>query len=473
MKRLRLWKDDPNGITEGVIWKQLLLFFFPIMLGTFFQQLYNTIDAVIVGQFVGKEALASVGGPTAVIINLLVGFFVGLASGATVIISQYYGAQRSEDVSRATHTAMALAISGGALLTVIGIAIAPWSLRVIDTPEDMLADSVLYMRIYFAGTIPSLIYNIGSGILRAVGDSRRPLYFLVIGCLTNILLDLLFVVVFRMGVSGAAIATILSQTVCAALVVAALMRTSDCYRLILRKIRFSWDIFLEIIKIGIPSGLQSVLYSFSNIIIQSSVNAFGTDTVAAWTAYGKIDALFWMTINAFGISITTFVGQNFGARKYDRIHKSVRICTAMAMGSTAALSVFFCLLGEPIYHIFTQDSEVIRQGVVILRTLAPLWFTFVCIEVLSGAVRGTGDALIPTIMTCFGVCVLRVIWIYAAVPHWNSIVAVVLCYPITWSVTSVLYIIYYLSGGWLRRRRAAAGDPVRPEELRPKRRARS
>ena len=281
-----------NQITEGVIWKQLLSFFFPILFGTFFQQLYNTTDAVIVGNFVGKEALASVGGPAATIINLLVGFFTGLSSGATVITSQYFGAGDKKKVSASVHTAIALAIAGGAVVMVIGMAISRAALIAMDTPADILEPSVTYMMIYFLGTIPSMIYNMGSGILRAVGDSKRPLYFLIASCIINILLDLFFVVAIPLGVAGVAIATILSQTLSALMILVSLMRTKEVYRLEIKKIRFQRFLLVSILKIGFPAGLQSAMYSISNLLIQSSINAFGTDTVAAWTAYGKVDSIF-------------------------------------------------------------------------------------------------------------------------------------------------------------------------------------
>lgn len=315
-----------NKITEGVIWKQLLLFFFPILFGTFFQQLYNAADAVIVGQFVGKEALSAVGGTTGTVINLLVGFFIGLGSGATVVISQYYGAKREEMVSFAVHTAIAFSLAAGLILMLIGLPLAPAILRSMSTPEDVLDLGILYIRIYFLGMIGNLIYNMGSGILRAVGDSKRPLYFLIASCLTNIVLDLLFVVCFKMGVAGAALATILSQLLSAVLVIIVLMRTKDMYHLELKKIGFDKRMFRRIIRIGFPAGLQSVMYSLSNLIIQVAINKEGTDTVAAWTVYGKIDVMFWMVINAFGISVTTFVGQNFGAGKLDRVKKGIRTC---------------------------------------------------------------------------------------------------------------------------------------------------
>lgn len=448
-----------NGITEGVIWKQLLYFFFPILLGTFFQQLYNTIDAVVVGNFVGTEALAAVGGSTATIINLLVGFFVGLSSGATVIISQYYGAGRMQETSDSVHTAMALALVGGAFFTVVGILIAPWSLKLMDTPSEIMGDSLTYMRIYFGGLIFSMLYNIGSGILRAVGDSKRPLYFLIVCCLVNLVLDLLFVAVFEWGVMGAALATTLSQAVSAVLVVITLMRTSMFYRLVLREIRFHAAILWDMIRIGFPAGMQSVMYSVSNIIVQTSINGFGTDAVAAWTAFGKIDGIFWMIMGAFGVSITTFAGQNFGAQKYDRMRKSVRVCLVMAFGTAIIMSVVVLLCGGLIMRLFTSEEEVIEYGLRMIRMVSPFYFTYVCIEVLSGAARAAGDSLIPMIMICVGVCLLRVVWIWIVVPFSHTIEMVVVSYPLAWGLTSILFIVYYLQGGWLRRRIRKAGFP--------------
>lgn len=440
-----------NQITEGVIWKQLLLFFFPILFGTFFQQLYNTTDAVIVGNFVGKEALAAVGGPSATIINLLVGFFVGLSSGATVIISQYYGAEDKNRVSEAVHTAIALAIAGGAVMTVIGIAVSGFSLSAMNTPADILGPSLTYMRIYFLGTIPSMIYNMGSGILRAVGDSKRPLYFLIASCFINIVLDLFFVVVLQMGVAGAAIATILSQTLSALMTVVALMRASDSYRLILTRIRFHKVHLFNIVKIGLPAGLQSAMYSISNLLIQSSINSFGTDTVAAWTAYGKIDGLFWMIMSAYGVSITTFAGQNFGAGKYERVKKSVRVCLGLAAFTSVLLSFIVVTFGGTILLLFTRDAQVISICEGIIRLVAPTYITYICIEILSGTCRGCGDSFIPMILTCFGVCVLRIVWIFVAVPLRNDISTVVFSYPLTWAITSILFVIYYKKGRWMQK----------------------
>lgn len=439
-----------NGITEGIIWKQLLFFFFPILVGTFFQQLYNTIDAIIVGQYVGKEALAAVGS-TGSLINLLVGFFVGLSSGATVIIAQFFGARDDESVSKAVHTSIALSIVGGAIIMVVGIIFAPSCLKAMGVPSDIMHYAVDYTRIYFIGMIASLIYNMGSGILRAIGDSKRPLYFLIISCFVNIILDALFVIVFKMNVVGVGIATVISQIVSAILTMMVLMRTSQSYKLYLRKIRFYREILNRIITIGLPAGLQSVMYSVSNIIIQSNINAFGTDTIAAWAAYGKIDSLFWMAMGAFGVSITTFVGQNFGAKKFDRVKKSVVVCLKMAMGVSIALSVILFFFGGTFSQLFTNDAVVINKSSEIIRFLTPFYFTYVCVEILSGAIRGTGESLKPMILTCLGICVLRVVWILVIVPLYPSFTMVTVSYPVTWAATSILFIIYYVRGSWLKK----------------------
>lgn len=459
-----------NGITEGVIWKQLLIFFFPIMLGTFFQQLYNTVDAVVVGQFVGKEALAAVGGATGTLINLLVGFFVGLSSGATVIISQFYGAYRPAETSEAVHTAMALGLAGGVVFMAIGLLVSPLALTLMGTPADVFDHALSYIRIYFLGMIFNLVYNMGAGILRAVGDSKRPLYFLIFSTLLNVALDFLFVVGLNLGVNGAAIATILCQAVSAGLVVFTLMRSDDVYRVRLREIRFSLPMLRDIVRIGLPAGLQSVIYNISNLIVQTTINGFGTDVIAAWTANGKIDGIFWMIMGAFGTATTTFSGQNFGAQKYDRIRRCVRVCTLMALIAAALVSAVVLLFGPYIYRIFTSDDAVVAEGQRIIHALAPFYFTYVCVEVISGTVRGTGDSFRPMIITCFGVCVGRILWLLFVVPRFHTIEMLVWSYPISWALTTVLFIVYYLQGSWLRRSIKKAGFAP---EVRPARRRRA
>ena len=405
-----------NQITEGVIWKQLLLFFFPIVLGTFFQQLYNTADTIVVGRFVSKEALAAVGGSAAQIVGLIVGFFVGLASGASVIISQFYGAKNRVQLNRALHTAYAFSIIGSIFITVLGILIAPWMLELMHTPQETMADALLYLRIYFAGIIFVFIYNVGSSILRAMGDSRRPLYYLIVCCILNIVLDIVLVIVFHMGVAGVSIATIFSQGVSAVLVTRALMRSDDLYQLEFQKIRFHKSALISLIWVGCPTGIQSILYSVTNMLIQTFLNNLGTDTVAAWSAFGKIDSLYWMVNNAFGIAVTTFVGQNFGAGKYDRMKKSVRIGLCMGLCTALTLTLIFYNFGTPLFRLFTSDENVVSIGMQMLHHVAPAYCLFVFIELLSGALRGTGDVVIPMLITCFGVCLLRIAWLFFIEP---------------------------------------------------------
>lgn len=436
-------KEKVNQITEGVIWKQLLLFFFPIVFGTFFQQIYNTADTIVVGRFVGKQALAAVGGSASQISNLIVGFFVGLSSGAAVIISQFYGAKDKKNVSKALHTAFAFSIAAGIFLTVAGIFLTRPALLLMKTPADVVEDSVIYLHIYFGGMIFNLIYNMGAAILRAVGDSKRPLYVLIITCILNIILDLLFVVVFGMGVTGVAAATVTSQVISAVIVMGMLLKTKEIYVLKLQEIRFDRRMLFSVLRIGIPAGLESVMYNISNIVIQVFVNNLGTDTVAAWGTLGKIDALFWMVINAFAISITTFVGQNYGAGKYHRMRKSVRVCMTMSMVGSAILILFMYTCAPWIYSLFTTDSAVIAHGVHMSRFMLPSYFIYVIIGILSGALRGTGKVLVPMILTCGGVCSLRIVWLFTACRMYPGINTIMLSYPVSWSITAVLFIVYY------------------------------
>lgn len=466
MRLLRHTAPVENGITEGVIWKQLLFFFFPILLGTFFQQLYNTADAIIVGKFVGTEALAAVGGTTGTLINLFVNLFVGVSSGTTVTIAQHFGGHNYDDVRRTVHTSILMAVVGGLCMTVLGLLVSRPLLTAMGTPADIMDHALTYLRVYFFGIVAAFLYNIGSGILRAVGDTQRPLYFLMAAYLTNIFLDLILVVVFRLGVLGVALATLSSQILAAGLVIFTLMHSNQVYRLFPEELKFTPHVLRSVLKVGIPAGLQSNMYTISNMIIQSAINTFGTNTIAAWTAFGKIDGFFWMILSAYGISVTTFVGQNFGAQKYDRIRQSVRICLGLTLGTAVFCSFFLYFFCEPIFKIFTDDLLVMTEGMQMLRFLVPFYATYICIEVLSGAIRGVGDSLVPMIMTGCGVCLLRIVWVFAALPLRHEMTTVMFSYPLTWSITSLLFVIYYLRGGWLRRRIAKCG--YEPESPTPK-----
>lgn len=434
---------EKNQITEGVIWKQLLFFFFPLLLGSFFQQLYNTVDAVIVGRFVGKEALAAVGGAAAMIVNLFVGFFTGVSTGATVTISQFYGGGGKKQVREAIHTALAVAAAAGAVIMVVGLIWAPTALTWMNTPPETMEDSVIYIRIYFCGMIGNLVYNMGAGILRAMGDSKRPLYFLIASCLVNIVLDIFFVIVLGFGVTGVALATILSQMFSAALVCIALSRLEEEIRMHLKEIRFYGWVVRRILAIGLPAGAQTLTYSLSNMIVQADVNYFGTGTVAAWTAYSKVDSLFWMVVSSFGVAVTTFAGQNYGAGLYKRVRSGVRQCLLMAVIVALGISGVLLPAGKVLLSLFTKDQEVIAIGIDMMRFLVPFYVTYVCVEIYSGALRGMGDALIPMLLSFGGICVLRSGWLLTAVPVWNNMKTVMFSYPLTWIVTSVLFIIYY------------------------------
>lgn len=451
-------KIKENSITEGVIWKQLLIFFFPILIGTFFQQLYNTVDTIIVGQYVGKGALAAVG-TTGTIINLLVGFFVGIASGATVIISQFFGGGDGRNVSKAVHTSIALALVGGVIMTVLGLCTSRVSLELLGVPEDVMDDALTYLNIYYSGMIACMIYNVGTGVLRAIGDSKMPLYVLIVCCLVNIVLDLLFVVGFHWDVFGVALATVISQVVSAVLIMLRLLLTNESYRVEIKKIRFHWSIFKDVIRIGLPSGVQSMMYSLSNLVIQASINSFGTDAIASWAAIGKIDGFIWMVMTAFGIAITTFAGQNFGAAKYDRIRKGTRVCLGMTLGTTVVLSAVVIIFGEQLLRFFTGDEAVIAIGVDFFSILAPAYFIFTFIEILSGTIRGAGEAFQPMMISVFGICGLRILWVTFAVPLNHTMQMVALNYPVTWIVTAAVFVIYYLRMNWLRRSIKRNGMP--------------
>ncbi len=436
-------KEHPiNGMTDGPILRHLLMFFFPIMLGTFFQQLYNTADAIIVGRFVGKEALAAVGS-TGNMINLLIGFFVGISSGATVIISQHYGAKEPSEVSKAVHTAITFSLAGGLLLTVIGYLTAYDFLRLMQSPDDVIDLAASYVKIFYLGTIPNLLYNMGSGILRAIGDSRRPLIYLIVCCFINIVLDLLFVAALGLGVTGACLATVLSLTVSAILVLAALIRSKESYRYIPRNTRIHAVPLKRIIHIGVPAGFQSAMYSIANIIIQTGINRLGTNAMAAYSAFGKLDSFYWMMINALGVSITTFAAQNFGARKLNRVYKGMHC--AYALGS--AISVFILVLmlpfGRTFISMFTKDEEVIELGVSLVRWIMPFLIFYVPVDVLSGSLRAIGDSWPGMVITGIGICVFRVLWILFVLPSHNTLVFASLCFPISWAITSLAFAIYY------------------------------
>lgn len=445
-----------QNITEGVIWKQLLSFFFPILLGTFFQQMYNTVDTIIVGRFVGTQALAAVGA-TAALISLLNGFFVGLSSGATVLVSQFFGASDRDGIHKALHTGMGLSLVLGVLIAVLGLGAGPKILQMTKTPADCLEDAVLYTRIYFSGAVASMVYNMGAGILRAMGDSEQPMLFLVVTCVVNIVMDIFFVVVLKMGVAGAAVATVLSQIVSAVLVIWVLLRLPEAYALHFRQLRLEPALLKRILLVGVPAGLQFVTFDLANLLIQSGINSFGAATVAAFTAYGKTDALTWMVSGAFGVSITTFVGQNFGAQKYDRIRKSVWVCLGMSVVLIGSISTLEIGFRHIILGVFSADPEVIRLGAYVMLWTVPFNAVFMPVEIFGGAMRGTGYSLVPTAITSVCVCLFRVIWLLTVVRRWHMLETLLLCYPVSWCLAATVFLITYLRGNWLKKRIEVCG----------------
>ena len=446
----------PPQITEGVIWKQLLGFFFPILLGTFFQQMYNTVDTIIVGRAVGTHALAAVGA-TSALINLVSGFFMGLGSGITVLASQAYGARDKIGVTHSIHTGMALSLVLAAIITALGIFLGPRILVMAQTPVSCLPDAILYIQIYFSGSLAFMVYNMGSSILRALGDSVRPTIFLIAACISNIVLDLLLVVYFRMGVAGAAWATVLSQVISAVLVLIAMVRQPKETRLHLKKLKIQPSLIRSILIIGIPAGLQFITYDLSNMLIQSSVNTFGEITVAAWTAYQKTDAITWMIINSCGVAVTTFVGQNFGAQKYRRVRRSVWVSIGMSTSAVLAISLLLLFFRRPILGIYTTDQEVIRVGAYAMALILPFNFIFMPVEVFAGAMRGTGYTIVPTAITASCVCLFRILWVSFLVTRIHTLFMLSMAYPVSWAIALIAFSVVYFRGQWLAKPIAACG----------------
>ncbi len=444
-------KTKQKGLmTEGVIWKELLLFSVPLLLGNLFQQLYNAVDSVVVGNYIGAQALAAVGS-SAPVINLLVSFFMGLSVGAGVIISRYFGARNMESLQDSIHTSLALTMPAGIFMTLFGIIFSPTILRWIGTPSDVMSSSVLYLRIYFGGILSVMLYNMGSGILRAVGDSKNPLYFLIVSSITNILLDLLFVIVFDMGIAGVGWATLIAQTISAVLTLLLLIKTKQEYKVTLKKIRFHKDKLIEIIRLGLPSGIQNGVVSFSNVIVQSNINAFGSLAMAGCGAYTKIDGFAILPVMSYSMALTTFTGQNMGAKKYDRVKQGARSGIIMSLLTTIAISALLLIFGEQVLSIFSDNPKVISYGLYMMHVLAPFYIFLAISHAFNGIIRGAGITTIPMIVmiTCW--CGMRMTWILASVPIFHDIGVVFMGWPLTWAASALWLFLYYKKGNWMKR----------------------
>ena len=443
--------DNDKQILEGKIGKAILSFFFPILLGTFFQQLYNTVDAVIVGRFAGKTALSSVGGSSAILVNLVVGFFTGLSSGCTVLVANYFGSGEKKKLEEVLHTTYAFGILGGVSLGGLMVYLVPELLRLMKTDPELMGESTTYLRVYFAGLLFVFIYNLGAGILRALGDSRRPLIYLIICTGVNIVFDLLFVLGLRKGVFGVALATLIAQGISSVLVTLRLIRGASGVVLTLRRIRIVPSSLLRILKIGLPAGIQSSCYAISNLFIQTAINTFGVNTIAGWTAEGKVDCIFWMINASFGVAATTFVGQNYGAGKRERVRKGTRVCLLMSVSSALLVSTVLYTAGGFILRLFTKDPDVLSIGTGMLRYIVPFYVFFAFIEIFSSALRARGDTFFPTVINLTAIVGFRLVWIR----HFfgtTDIYRILRCYPLSWILCAVLMTLYYLGYTFLEKR---------------------
>ena len=443
-----------SDMTEGNIWMHMIRFSLPMAIGLLFQQLYNTVDTLVVGQFVGKQAQAAVGS-TGPIINTVVGFCAGLATGASVVISQRYGAHDREGLSRAVHTTVALTFLLCVVTTLFGQAIILPMLRFMQTPEDVIGESGQYLTIYFAGISGILFYNLGSGILRAVGDSRRPLFFLILSALLNTALDLLFVLAFGMKVDGVALATVLSQVLSAILILVTLSREKGDYGIRWRKVRVDRESLRQILRIGLPSSIQAAVTSFSNVFVQSYINYFGSACMAGYGVYGKIDAFALIPVQSISMSSTTFVGQNWGANQPGRAREGVRVATLMSLISTAVLGLVVFVLARPLMTLFSPEEDVIEYGIRFIHIVTPFYLAVCFNQIYAGALRGVGDATMPTVIMLASFVVFRQIYLAVTRALGGGFVAVALAYPVGWILCSTLLLIRYSRSVLVRR-----ADPV-------------
>lgn len=437
-----------TDMTTGSIWKRMVSFAVPVFLGNLCQQLYNTVDSVIVGKFVGKQALAAVAS-SGNLIFMMTGFFMGLFIGAGIVIAQYFGARNYEKVRSAVHTDIAFALCCGVLLTLLGVFFTPTLLTWMRTPADVLSTSILYFRLYFLGSLATILYNAGMGILQAVGDSRSPLYYLVISSVVNVALDLLFVGAMDMGVAGAAVATVISQVVSAVLCIIKLTRSDGPYRLEIKRIGFDLPLLKKITSQGVPSGVQNSIIAIANVVVQSNINTFGSDAMAGCGSYSKVEGFVFLPITAFAMALTTFIGQNLGAGQFDRAKQGARIgiLCSMAMAELIGVALFF--LAPYAMRLFNDDPAVVAIGVR-QSHIESLFFCFLAFaHGVSAVLRGAGRAQVPmyTMLGCW--CILRVSYITLALKVWPDIATIFWAYPITWSVSCVVFLIYYLKADWV------------------------
>lgn len=435
-------------MTEGNIWKLLIIFSIPLILGNLLQQMYNTADSIIVGNFVGSNGLAAVGSGTA-LINLIIAFSQGAAVGAGVIVSQNLGARDKQKTKLAVHTAMCIAIILGVILSAIGVILSRDLLVWMKTPKSVLKDSVLYLQIYCGGLIFNVIYNMATGILNAAGNSKRPLIYLAIASVTNIILDLVFIKALKWGVKGAAIATDISQALSCILAVGYLLRVNSDYKLIIKELKIHGNTAKQIIRVGLPTAIQNMVISFSNVLVQSSVNSYGATAMAGYAAYLKIDGFNILPVLSISMAVTTFTGQNVGAKKPDRVKKGMWNALIMGVIYTVIIGVVLLLTSHTVLGLFTKDNYVITYGQLAMKYFCPFYFILGILNILAGTVRGAGKGVPPMLILLFSMCIFRILWIKIALPFYSTIDGVFILYPISWLVGMILMIIYTKFGKWM------------------------
>ena len=440
--------SDPNTLTEGSIWKKMLLFALPIFLGNLFQQFYNAFDSWTVGKFIGDTALAAVSSSGS-LIHMFVGFFNGVSMGAGVIIARYFGAQDHEKMRTAIHTDVAFGLVAGTLLTIVGVTFSPTILRWMNTPEDVLPQSIAYFRVYFCGALFTVMYNIFVGILHAVGDSKHPLYYLIFASIVNVVLDLFFVAGLKLGVASAALATTISQGISATLCCIRLLRVKEPYRIHIPSIGFDFSCLKSIVRFGLPSGIQNSVIGIANLVVQTNINSFGSAAMAGCGAYSRIEGFAFLPITCFSMALATFVGQNLGAGKHDRVRKGVGFGIACSCIVAETIGVLSYLFAPQLIRFFNSAPEVVEFGVRHMRTICLFYFLLAFSHCIAGILRGAGKATVPmiTMLACW--CLIRVSYITVAVRFVNELTTVSWAYPITWTCSSIVFLIYFLKADWI------------------------
>lgn len=445
-----LAKNNKNTLlmTQGNIWKLLITFSIPLIIGNLLQQMYNTADSIIVGNFVGSNGLAAVGSGTA-LINLIIAFAQGASVGAGVVVSQYIGADKKDKIKISVHTSICISIILGLILSLLGIFASPSLLIMMKTPKVVLKSSILYLQIYCGGLIFNVIYNMATGILNAAGNSKKPLVYLAIASFTNIILDLLFIKIFKLGVMGAAIATDISQAISCILAIGYLLKVKSDYKLYIKDLKINKETAVKIIKIGLPTAIQNMVISFSNVLVQSSVNAYGATAMAGYAAYLKIDGFNILPVLSISMAVTTFTGQNVGANRLDRVKKGMYSSLIMVLVYTVFIGAVLLIFSHQVLGLFTHSAQVIMYGQLAMKYFCPYYFLLGILNVLAGTVRGAGKGIPPMIILLFSMCIFRILWIKIALPFYSSIDGVFILYPISWLVGAILMILYTKFGKWL------------------------